>query len=119
MNPPTTYESGEVLLADFGDVISGEVKGHEQGNKRPCLVIKSTHNYGLLLVIPFTTKRPKVPTHFYWKVAKNTGGLRLDSFALCHQIRTISVERIVRKIGQLTDNEFDEILTVLSDFMSK
>ena len=63
-----------------------EVKGHEQGFERPCIVIKAFSNLGLAIVIPVTSKQPKYSIFTIVKLLKGTGGLTSDSYALCHQI---------------------------------
>ncbi|RLD62345.1 MAG: hypothetical protein DRJ05_00620 [Bacteroidetes bacterium] len=49
------------------------------------------------------------------KLNKGQGGLTSDSFALCHQIRTISIDRVKRKRGQLGKCEILKIHSVLLD----
>ena len=84
---------------------------------KPCLIIKTLDFAQLAVVIPFTSKAP--PSSIYSIVAfqKGKGGLLSDSFALCHQIRTISYERITKSYGVLTERDFNKVLTVLSDFL--
>src|ERR1035437_3331316 len=71
--------------------------GHEQAGQRPVLVVSINlfaDKLGLAVVIPGTDSAN-------WKgtyqnavfVPKGASGLSLDTVFLCHQIRTISVQR--------------------------
>jgi len=88
------YTKGDVVDVDLGKPPK-EIKGHEQAFSRPCVVIKSFPNLELAIIIPCTTTEPKFSLHTVVKILQGTGGLTLDSYALCHQIRTISIDRIV------------------------
>jgi mRNA interferase MazF len=74
-----------------------EVKGHEQGYERPCFVIKAFSHLGLAIVIPITSKQPKYSIFTIVKLLKGSGGLTSDSYALCQQIRTISLDRVIKR----------------------
>ena len=112
----TKYFRSQIVLVDLGTV-PNQVIGHEQANMRPCLIVQTLDFVQLAVVIPFTSKTP--PSNIYSIVAfqKGKGGLLSDSFALCHQIRTISYERITKSYGVLKEREFNKVLTVLSDFL--
>ena len=106
----------EVVMVDLGAVPSQAV-GHEQANKRPCLIIQTLDYAELAVVVPFTSQRPPAAIYSIVKVPKHLGGLTADSFALCHQIRSVSYKRISRIIGTLPDRDFNKVLTVLADFI--
>ena len=105
---------------NLGSVARGEVKGHEQGNKRPCVVIKEFSKLGLLIVVPFTTTQLKsnYPSYITKILPTENNGLTEDSNALCHQIRTISVERVEQKSGVLDDLDFQKIQATLLDTLA-
>jgi mRNA interferase MazF len=109
-----TYQKGDVIDVNLGRPPK-EIKGHEQGMKRPCIIIKSFDNLGLAIIVPCTTKDPKYSIYTIVKIIKGTGGLTTDSFALCHQIRTISFDRILSKRGTLPQNTILKISSVLTD----
>ena len=106
----------EIALIDLG-TIPNQVIGHEQANKRPCLVIQTLDYSDLAVVVPFTSQTPPTQIYSIVRIAQNSGGLTSDSFALCHQIRSVSYKRIVKIMGQLPDREFNKVLIVLSDFL--
>ena len=110
------YLNGEVIQVNLGSVEKGEVRGHEQAKKRPCVVIKAFNKLGLLIVVPFTTTQQKSsPPHVTKIFPTQNNGLTDDCNALCHQIRTISVERLETKMGVLDDIDFKKIQVTLLD----
>ena len=95
-----SYTKGEIINVNLG-IPPKEIKGHEQGMERPCIVIKSFNNLELVVVVPLTSKEPKYSLFTIVKIPKGTAGLTADSYALCHQIRTISFDRIKSKRAKL------------------
>lgn len=95
----------DIVMVDLGNTI-----GSEQGGKRPVVVIQNdTGNIHstTTLVMPLskkTHKNPFQPTHTLIK-RNQENGLRADSVVLGEQIRVISNQRILWKIGSITNNE--------------
>ena len=94
----------DIVQAD----LSGAV-GSEQGGIRPVLIIQN--NKGNLystttIVMPFSTqiKNLKQPTHTLIKKSASTG-LKRDSILLGEQVRAISSQRIIKRIGAVTDEK--------------
>lgn len=108
------YVNGEVIQVNLGSVEKGEVKGHEQAKKRHCVVIKEFSKKGLLIVVPFTTSEQKFEVHYIKKILPTeNNGLTEESNALCHQIRSVSVDRVEKKLGVLDDTDFTVIKKAL------
>lgn len=108
------FSKGEIVNVNLGTPPK-EIKGHEQGFERPCVIIKSFNNLDLAVVVPLTTKEAKYSLFTIVKILKGTAGLTADSFALCHQIRTISFDRIVSKRARLDNKDVLKIHSVLID----
>lgn len=96
------------------------VRGHEQGGLRPCAIVSaSVFNrglHGLVVICPLTQTEYRTPLHV--KVAAGEAGLRSRSFVLCEQVRTISTERLVRRMGNLRPETMARVaegLTILLD----
>ncbi|MFG6378315.1 MAG: type II toxin-antitoxin system PemK/MazF family toxin [Lachnospiraceae bacterium] len=95
----------DIVQAD----LSGAV-GSEQGGVRPVLIVQNdTGNLHstTTIVMPFSTKTYKnqnQPTHTLIKKSVDTG-LKMDSILLGEQMRVISSQRIIRKIGSVTDEK--------------
>ena len=83
------------------------VVGSEQGKTRPVLVISDSALNDILPVvnvIPITSRKPNrrtYPNEAF--LPANTGGLTLDSVALCYQIRTLGKRRLTRMFGVIAD----------------
>lgn len=95
---------GEVWWIDYGTPI-----GHEQGGRRPGLVVSADGVAGFQLVItaPITRTEKPYPTR-----------VRIDrprppSFVQVEQLRTTSVERFARIAGHAPEHVMDEIDRIL------
>ena len=108
------YSKGDIIYVNLGNP-PNEVKGHEQAKERPCVVIKSFNNLELAIIIPLTTKEAKYSLFTIVKILKGKAGLTADSYALCHQIRTISFDRIISKSAKLDTKDILKIQAVLID----
>jgi mRNA interferase MazF len=108
------FTKGEIINVNLGNPPK-EIKGHEQGFERPCVIIKSFNNLDLAVVVPLTTKESKYSLFTIVKILKGTAGLTADSYVLCHQIRTISYDRIVSKRARLDSKDILKIHSVLID----
>lgn len=106
----------QVVMIDLGK-IPNQVVGHEQANTRPCVIIQTLDYSQLAVIVPFTKQGLSEQIYSVVKILKNSGGLTSDSFALCHQIRSVSYKRIIRSMGTLTERDFNKIATVLDDFL--
>lgn len=87
---------GDVWLVDFSKPV-----GHEQGWKRPAVVISSDHfndsAASLVVVIPVTTTRWSVPSHV--EIEAGRSGLANTSYAKAEDIKSVSQERLVTRYG--------------------
>lgn len=95
----------DIITADLSGTI-----GSEQGGIRPVLVVQNNIgniNSTTTLIMPLskkTYKNPNQPTHTLIRKSVDTG-LRTDSIVLGEQIRVISNQRIIEKIGTVTDKK--------------
>jgi mRNA interferase MazF len=90
---------GEIWLFD-----PDPVKGTELGKKiLPCVII--SNNFlnkgpsGLVLIVPLTSMCKNIPSHI--QINPPEGGVAHISFATCEQIRSITKERLVKRLGSL------------------
>lgn len=94
-------EQGEIWLFD-----PDPVRGSELGKKvRPALIISCNDlnegPSGLAIIIPITSENKQIASHV--KLAPPEGGLTVTSYAVCEQIRSVSKERLVKKLGRIDD----------------
>ena len=81
------------------------------------MILRRFERLGLMVIVPCTTKTPPKAYFSIVKLRSGTGGLRQDSYVLCHQIRTVSVERVKSVIGELPEKEFFKIQSVQADIL--
>lgn len=96
----------DIVQADLGQVV-----GSEQGGIRPVIIIQN--NTGNIystctIVMPLSSKLKSLnqPTHTLIRKSVDNG-LKTDSVLLGEQMRVISNQRIIRKIGTVT-NELEK-----------
>jgi mRNA interferase MazF len=105
---------GEIWLVDLDPTV-----GAEMGKTRPAVVI-NVSTVGLLplrMVVPVTTWQPRYD-QLAWFVrlpADAANGLSQDSGADTFQVRCISLDRFVRRLGLLTSVQVDEIARASAD----
>ena len=79
-------------------------KGREQAGRRPALVLSvDQFNHGpaeLVVIIPITSKAKGIPLHV--AVAPPEGGLTQSSFIKCEDVRSVSKERLLSRLGTVT-----------------
>ena len=95
-----TVKRGEIWLATLDPT-----RGSEQAGTRPVLVFQNDqiNKYTTtVLAIPFTTNIRRATLPSCVLVQKGEGGLRSDSVALCHQLRVLDKARLVKKLGELS-----------------
>ena len=94
----------DIIQADLGTNI-----GSEQGGIRPVLVIQNNQGNmysSTTIIMPLSSKLKSLnmPTNtIIHKDAEN--GLKTDSVVLGEQMRVISNQRIIKKIGSVTNKE--------------
>src|SRR5215210_2164840 len=90
---------GEVWMVNLDPT-----KGREQAGKRPALVLSvDQFNHGpaeLAVIIPITSKAKGIPLHV--AVVPPEGGLSQPSFIKCEDVRSVSKERLLNKLGTVT-----------------
>lgn len=93
------------------------VKGKEQRGKRPAVIISGdamNKNLGIFIICPISSKIKNYAGCV--KIDKNKiNKLNEDSEIITFQIRTIAKERMIKKIGEITDEQLKEIFNSLSE----
>jgi mRNA interferase MazF len=67
---------------------------------------------GLVAVLPITSKHRPLPSRIHIAPVVSTG-LTLDSWVITEQVRTISKQRLVSRLGLVTAATMDEVATCL------
>lgn len=91
----------DIVWVDFGQPV-----GHEQGKRRPALVVSHdgfNSATGLMTVCPLTSARTAVKYASEVAFPALPGILDLPGVLLAQQIRTVSQERLVQIVGPVKD----------------
>lgn len=88
-------------------------RGSEQSGRRPALIVQNdpanrNPRYPNTIVIAISTKGRLVSFHFLLKPT-STNGLGEPCYAKCEQIMTIDKERLVNRIGRITQDEMAQV----------
>ncbi|MCX6277599.1 MAG: type II toxin-antitoxin system PemK/MazF family toxin [Bacteroidetes bacterium] len=108
-------KQGEIWLADLNPVA-----GSEQQGTRPVVVISGNamnDNLSICIVCPLSSKL-KHYAGCLILTKDSTNGLDNDSEVITFQIRTISGERLIRKLGEITALQIEIIKKGLSEILN-
>jgi len=107
------YQAGDVLLADLDPVA-----GHEQGGRRPVLVVSGPSYNELrnqqLIVAAITSRQRGLPFHI--PVGADCG-LRTPSWVQSESVRAISVQRVIRQLGRASPETVAEVRNRVINFL--
>jgi mRNA interferase MazF len=102
-----TIRRGEVHVAALDPVV-----GKEISKTRPVVVVSNDMNNrysGTVTVLPVTSGNLEKIYPFEVYLPKGSGNLPKDSKVKADQIRTLDKARLVKRIGELGDDEIAEI----------
>jgi mRNA interferase MazF len=88
--------------------------GHEMKKTRPCLVIspnEMNENIRTFIIAPMTTKSHDYPTRIKVSFNGKTAWIVLD------QIRTIDKQRLVKKLGGISDDVILSVKTAIKEML--
>ncbi len=107
-------KQGEIWMADLNPV-----EGSEQRGIRPVIIISGNsmnNNLGISIVCPLTSKVKNYAGCLV--LAKDAlNGLEQDSEVITFQIRTVSHARLIRKIGNITAKQMEQIQLGLREIL--
>jgi mRNA interferase MazF len=90
---------GEVWLVSLDPTV-----GHEQGGRRPGLIVSddalNRSPAGLVILLPITGTDRGIVAHV--RIPSTEGGLTKSSLIMTDQVRAISTNRLVRRLGNLS-----------------
>lgn len=95
---------------DFGNPV-----GHEQGYRRPGLVVSADRmnasRAGLVIVVPVTRTPRDLPSHV--EIEAEAAGLADLSYAKCEDVKSVSRERLVHRIGRTSEDVLFQVTGVI------
>jgi mRNA interferase MazF len=105
---------GEVYWTDLNPV-----RGSEQSGIRPVLILSNNHfirRSGTVIAMAITSQPPRAG--FPLTLGLPGGSLPLASWVKISQIRTISVERIGKRAGEVDAAELSQIVEGLNELIT-
>lgn len=101
---------GQIYICDLGN----DIVGSEQSGERPCIVIQNNIlnlTSEVIIVIPITSKKKKyLPTHYILTNTKYDFLEFKENTVLCECIRSISKKRMGKLVGQIDNEDLQNIL---------
>jgi mRNA interferase MazF len=99
-----------VWLVDFGDPV-----GSEQSGRRPAVVGSADRlnesRAGVVIVVPTTTALRGLPSHV--EIEPNGSGLDEVSYAKCEDVKSVSTQRLIARLGVVNDEATFQIARAL------
>ena len=108
-------------LGEVWSVTFDPVRGHKQGGVRPGLVLSSDRfnrtPHTLCILAPLTRTDRGIPSHI--PIHPPEGGLRDISFALCEQVKSLSVSRLHRRLGTVESATVERVQAMVGLFIDR
>ncbi len=104
---------GEIRWADLNPV-----RGREQAGLRPILVLSHdvfNERSATVIAVALTSREPRAG--FPLTLESNARGLPKRSWIRISQVRTLSVERIGRRLARASEEEVDRVVEGLSEII--
>jgi len=97
---------GEIWLVTLDPTV-----GREQAGRRPALIASddlfNQSHAELVVVLPITSKGKGIRSHV--PVSPPEGGLSVPSYIKCEDVRSISIQRLERRLGKVTARTMNEV----------
>lgn len=110
-------KQGEIWLINLDPTIGAEIK-----KTRPAIVVNdnSLGKLPLKIIVPLTDwkERYEIAPWMVYLKPDTINNISRESAADCFQIRSISEERFIRKIGRISSSNLEEIKEALSKVLT-
>jgi mRNA interferase MazF len=107
-------KQGEIWYSDLNPT-----KGSEQAGLRPVVIVSGNllnQHLPIVIVVPLTTKIKKYKGNPVLNPTKENG-LKSESEMLVFHIRSVSKERLVRKLGIIGANDLGQSIKTLNEIL--
>lgn len=104
---------GDIFWAELNPTV-----GHEQAGQRPVVILSHdvyNDRSGIVIAVAITSKEPR--TAFPLSLEITTAKLPKRSWAIIGQIRTLSVQRLGKKLGRVAPEELERIVEGLNEIV--
>jgi mRNA interferase MazF len=107
-------KQGEIWFVDLNPT-----KGSEQAGQRPVVVVSGNlmnEHLTVVIVVPLTTKIKNYKGNPILTPNK-TNGLKTESEMLVFHIRSVSKDRLVKRIGSIEKEQLNRTIKTLNDIL--
>jgi len=104
---------GEIRWADLNPV-----RGHEQAGDRPVLVLSHdvfNERSGTVIAVALTSEEPRAGFPLFLEI--RAAGLPKRSWAKIGQVRTLSTERIGRRLARVAEEDLARVVEGLNEIV--
>jgi len=110
-------KQGEIWLLNLDPTVGAEIR-----KTRPAIIVNdnSLGKLPLKIIVPITDWKERyeiAPWMIKIEPSSKNGLIKISS-ADCFQVRSVSQERIIKKLGKISDSTLDDIRTGLSKVLS-
>ena len=105
---------GEIYWAELNPAV-----GHEQGGQRPVVILSHdvfNERSGIVIAIAITSQEPRAG--FPLTLEITTAKLPKRSWARIGQIRTLSIDRLGKRIARIAAEELERIIEGLNEIIA-
>ena len=109
----------QILRGDVRWAELNPVRGHEQKGTRPVLILSHdvfNQRSGTVIAMAMTSQEPRAG--FPLTLESKAPGLTKRSWIKIAQVRTLSVERIGKKLGRASDEEMARVVDGLNEIIA-
>jgi mRNA interferase MazF len=97
-------------LVDFGESV-----GREQSGRRPAVIVSADplneSRAGVVIAVPVTTAHRRLPSHI--EIDPGDLGLEEISYAKCEDVKPISEQRLIGRLGVVNEEVVFQIASAL------
>ena len=110
----------QILRGDIRWAELNPVRGHEQEGTRPVLIVSHdvfNQRSGTVIAMAMTSQEPRAG--FPLTMESGAPGLTKRSWIKIAQVRTLSVERIGRKLARASEEEMARVIEGLNEIIAE
>lgn len=107
-----------ILRGDVRWAALSPVRGHEQGGRQPVLILSHdvfNERSGTVIAVAMTNQQPRAG--FPLTLESQADGLTKPSWIKISQVRTLSVDRIGRRLVRASEEELARVLEGLNEIL--
>jgi mRNA interferase MazF len=109
----------QILRGDIRWAELNPVRGHEQAGTRPVLIVSHdvfNERSGTVIAMAMTSQEPRAGFPLTWE--SKASGLTKRSWIKISQVRTLSVERIGKRLARASEEEMARVIEGLKELVA-